>query len=119
MDENLHMVFYRNVMAAALDLAPDDAMEAVAREVIGFSMPGAGMAEFARKSMTIAKAGIYDLQLHHDEVIQPMLRHWRVFDRDDLGPRGEKAREELAAFLADLDRRARKFVERREAARSR
>jgi acyl-[acyl-carrier-protein] desaturase len=118
-DENLHMIFYRNLMSAALELAPDEAMEAIRDEVVGFSMPGAGMADFARSSMTIAKAGIYDLRLHHDEVVQPVLRHWRVFERTDLGPAGERAREELAAFLADVDARATRFVERRERAQVR
>src|SRR5207248_709120 len=53
-DENLHMVFYRNVMAAALDIDADEAMEAIRDEVIGFAMPGAGMADFARSSVVIA-----------------------------------------------------------------
>jgi acyl-[acyl-carrier-protein] desaturase len=118
-DENLHMVFYRNLMGAALDLAPDDAMEAIRDEVIGFAMPGSGMTDFARKSVVIAKAGIYDLRLHHDEVLMPVLRHWKVFERDGFGPRGEKAREDLAAFLTELDARASKFVERRERAAAR
>jgi acyl-[acyl-carrier-protein] desaturase len=113
-DENLHMVFYRNIMAAALDISPDVAMQAVRDEVVNFAMPGAGMADFTRNSVIIAKAGIYDLRLHHDEVIMPVLRHWRVFERTDLGPAGEQAREELAEFLADLDARATRFVERRE-----
>jgi acyl-[acyl-carrier-protein] desaturase len=117
-DENLHMVFYRNVLAAALDLAPDDAMEAVRDEVVGFVMPGSNMANFARASVTIAKAGIYDLRQHHDEVIAPVLRHWRIQERDDLGPRGEKAREELLAFVAELDTRATRFTEKRDQARA-
>jgi acyl-[acyl-carrier-protein] desaturase len=118
-DENLHMVFYRNIMAAALDVSPDEAMEAVRDEVVGFAMPGAGMADFTRSSVLIANAGIYDLRLHHDEVVMPVLRHWRVFDRDDLGPRGERAREELSAFLAELDARAERFVEKRDRTRAR
>ena len=28
-DENLHMIFYRNICAAALDLAPDQALTAI------------------------------------------------------------------------------------------
>jgi acyl-[acyl-carrier-protein] desaturase len=67
----------------------------------------------------IAKAGIYDLRLHHDEVIQPVLRFWKIFDRADFGPRGEKAREELAEFMVGLDAQATKFVDRREASRAR
>jgi acyl-[acyl-carrier-protein] desaturase len=118
-DENLHMVFYRNLMAAAFDVAPDLAMEAVTKEVVGFEMPGATMAGFRKNSMLIAKAGIYDLRLHHDEVVSPVLRAWKVFDRTDLGPAGEKAREELALFMAGLDAKAAQFVEKRERNRAR
>jgi acyl-[acyl-carrier-protein] desaturase len=118
-DENLHMVFYRNLMAAAFDIDPDLAMQAVTKEVVGFEMPGATMANFRRNSMLIAKAGIYDLRLHHDEVVSPVLRAWKVFDRTDLGPAGEKAREELAVFLEGLDAQATRFVESRERARAR
>jgi acyl-[acyl-carrier-protein] desaturase len=118
-DENLHMVFYRNLMSAAFDIAPDEAMEAIRDEAIGFAMPGQGMSNFLRNSVTIAKAGIYDLRLHHDEVIAPVLKFWRVFDRTDLGPVGEQARAELSAFLTELDLRAGQFVEKRELARER
>ena len=45
-------------------------------------------------------------------MIVPVLRHWKVFERTGLGPRGEAARDELAAFVADLDVKATKFVER-------
>ena len=61
-------------------------MRAVANEVINFEMPGANMANFRKNSTIIAKAGIYDLRLHHDEVVAPILRYWKVFDRTDLGP---------------------------------
>jgi len=118
-DENLHMVFYRNLMAAAFDVEPDLAMQAVTKEVTGFQMPGATMAGFRRNSMLIAKAGIYDLRLHHDEVVSPVLRAWRVFDRTDLGPAGEAARDALATFLEGLDAQATRFVESRERARAR
>jgi acyl-[acyl-carrier-protein] desaturase len=82
-------------------------------------MPGATMAGFRRNSMIIAKAGIYDLRLHHDDVIMPVLRHWDVFDRTDLGPEGEQARTELVAFLEALDAQATKFVDRRAENRAR
>jgi acyl-[acyl-carrier-protein] desaturase len=118
-DENLHMVFYRNLVAAALDIDPDATMRAVADEVINFEMPGATMAGFRRNSVLIAKAGIYDLRLHHDEVVSPILRHWKVFERTDFGPEGEKAREELAEFMAALDAQASRFVEGRERMRAR
>ncbi|MDX6280069.1 MAG: acyl-[acyl-carrier-protein] desaturase, partial [Kribbellaceae bacterium] len=97
-DENLHMIFYRNLVSAAFEIAPDETMAAVRDEVVGFQMPGATMPDFMRNSVTIAKAGIYDLRLHHDEVISPVLRFWKIFNRDDFGPQGEQAREELSAF---------------------
>jgi acyl-[acyl-carrier-protein] desaturase len=82
-------------------------------------MPGANMANFRKNSIIIAKAGIYDLRLHHDEVVSPILRTWKVFERTDLGPEGEKAREELAEFLVGLDAQATRFVESRERLRAR
>jgi len=119
LDENLHMVFYRNLVAAAFDIAPDETMAAVRDEVIGFQMPGANMPDFTRNSVAIAKAGIYDLRLHHDAVVQPVLKFWNVFDRTDLGPDGDKAREELVAFMGGLDSQATRFVEQREKMRAR
>ena len=118
-DENLHMIFYRNLVTAAFDIDPDETMKAVAHEVMHFEMPGANMANFRKNSTIIAKAGIYDLRLHHDEVVGPVLRAWRVFERTDLGPAGEKAREELAEFVTGLDAAATRFVESRERARAR
>ncbi|MBA2389908.1 MAG: acyl-ACP desaturase [Geodermatophilaceae bacterium] len=118
-DENLHMVFYRNIVAAALDRAPNEAMTAIANEVMNFSMPGANMAGFTRNAVTIAKAGIYDQRLHHDEVIMPILRHWDIFEREDLTGDGARARDELAGFMKDLDDQAARFVDRREEQRAR
>ena len=48
-----------------------------------------------------------------------MLKFWKVFDRDDFGPEGEKAREELSDFLVGLDAQASRFVEQRERMRAR
>ncbi|MEB3067945.1 acyl-ACP desaturase [[Mycobacterium] vasticus] len=111
-DENLHMVFYRNLTAAALEIAPDAAMAAIRDEVIGFTMPGATMPEFRENAVVIAKAGIYDRRIHHDHVVQPLLRFWRVFDRSDLGPEGEQARDDVARFVAALDEVAKRDEEK-------
>jgi acyl-[acyl-carrier-protein] desaturase len=118
-DENLHMVFYRNLVAAALDYAPDATMCAIRDEVIGFAMPGTGMPDFTRNAVRIAKAGIYDVRLHHDEVLLPVLRFWKVFTRGDLGAPGEQARADIAEFLEALDIQATRFVEKRERSRER
>ncbi|MGO4443133.1 acyl-ACP desaturase [Mycobacterium sp. 2YAF39] len=113
-DENLHMVFYRNLVDAAFDMAPNATMVAVAHEVINFQMPGSTMPGFADNALTIAKAGIYDLRSHLDDVVRPVLRFWRVFERDDLDGDGARARDELAAFLDLVEDKAAYFDRRRE-----
>jgi acyl-[acyl-carrier-protein] desaturase len=122
-DENLHMVFYRNLLGAAFELAPDQSMRAIVDVVKNFQMPGAGVENFGRKSVQIAVAGIYNLRIHKDEVLAPVLRNVRVFERTDLGPEGEAAREELAGIMDALENAAARFEEKvaarkaREAAR--
>jgi acyl-[acyl-carrier-protein] desaturase len=113
-DENLHMVFYRNLLAGAFELAPDEAMRAVCDVVTTFQMPGHGIENFTRKSVQIAMAGIYDLRIHHDEVVIPVLRNVGAMETTGLSAEGEKARDELAAFLVELDKQATRFTERRE-----
>jgi acyl-[acyl-carrier-protein] desaturase len=118
-DENLHMVFYRNLLGAAFDLAPNQAMRAVADVVTSFQMPGANIEGFGRKALSIALAGIYDLRQHRDEVLQPILRQWNVWDRAGLDAEGEKAREQLATQMQELENQAARFEEKREARRRR
>ena len=118
-DENLHMVFYRNLLDAAFQLAPDLAMRAVTDVVTTFQMPGHGIENFGRKAVQIAMAGIYDLRLHHDEVINPVLKKLKVLETPGLSGDGAKARDELGEFLAELDKSATKFTERRDAHQAR
>ena len=118
-DENLHMVFYRNLLAGAFELSPDQTMRAVVDVVRNFQMPGAGVENFGRKSVQMAVAGIYNLRIHRDEVLAPVLRNVRVFERTDLGPAGEQAREELAEIMDALDGAAARFEEKCEAKRAR
>jgi acyl-[acyl-carrier-protein] desaturase len=104
-DENLHMIFYRRLVSAALEIAPATLVTAIAREIQDFAMPGAGIPGFARKAAQIARAGIYNLRIHCDEIVLPLVRHWRLFERDGVdGP----ALDGLAAFLEQLDAAARR-----------
>jgi len=115
LDENLHMIFYRNIINAAYEIAPDETMRAVTDIVRDFAMPGHSIEGFGRKAMEIAVAGIYDLRQHIDDVVMPVLRYWKVFDRTDFGPEGEIARQELSDYLAGLEVQAERFEDRREA----
>ncbi|SCL24959.1 acyl-[acyl-carrier-protein] desaturase [Micromonospora rhizosphaerae] len=114
-DENLHMVFYRNLLGAAFELAPSQAMRAVADVLADFQMPGVGIEGFARKSVAIALAGIYDLRQHRDDVVVPVLRQWDVWNVTGLDADGEAAREQIGAHLDTLDRSASRFEEKRAA----
>jgi acyl-[acyl-carrier-protein] desaturase len=118
-DENLHMVFYRNLLAAAFELAPSQTMRAVADVVTDFQMPGNGIDGFARKSVAIALAGIYDLRQHRDEVLVPVLRQWDVWNVTGLDSDGDAARERIAAHLDEVERAASRFEEKRDARRAR
>ncbi|MFF2550803.1 acyl-ACP desaturase [Nocardia sp. NPDC058058] len=119
-DENLHMIFYRTVCGAALELAPDQAIEAIANVVCNFQMPGAGMPDFRRNGVLMAKHGVYDLRQHLEQVLQPVLQQWNLFHRNDFGPRGDEIRQRLADFIDDLrENRIPRFEEQRDRALAR
>jgi len=111
-DENLHMVFYRDILRAALQIEPSAAVRAIVDEILAFQMPGSGIPGFLRKAADIAKAGIYDLRVHRDEILQPILRYWGVFELTGLDAAAEDARHRLAEHLDKLDAAAKRFEER-------
>jgi acyl-[acyl-carrier-protein] desaturase len=114
MDENLHMLFYRNLLAAAIELEPNAAMRAITDVVTNFQMPGAGMPGWGRKSVQIALAGIYDLQLHLEDVVMPVLRAWNIFSLETLSGDGQAARDELALWLEKAKSDVDSFAQKRE-----
>lgn len=118
-DENLHMLFYRNLLGAAFEVAPSQTMRAVADVLADFQMPGNGIEGFGRKSVAIALAGIYDLRQHRDEVVLPVLRQWDIFEVSGLDSDGEAAREQIAAHIDGLELAAARFEEKRDARRAR
>ena len=102
-DENLHMVFYRDILGAALKIQPSRAVQAIVAEVLAFEMPGNGIPGFLRKAAAIAKAGIYDIRIHRDEVLLPIIQHWRIFELTGLDAAAEDARRRLAEHLDKLE----------------
>ena len=115
-DENLHMVFYRDLCAAALEADPGAMLTAVADELETFSMPGSGAPQFRRRAAVVARAGIYDLKVHRQDIVEPLLRYWSVFELTDLPSAAERARDRIASFCAALDQRIARATSR-EAAR--
>lgn len=113
LDENFHMLFYRNLAGAALDIAPNQMMQAIRDEVFSFEMPGANIENFQIRALQIANAGIYDLRRHLSEVVMPVLNKWKIFERDDFTGYGSVARDELASFLKALEIDAKRFEDKR------
>ncbi len=110
-DENLHMIFYRDVSAAGLDIAPNQAIASVHRILRNFRMPGFTVPEFRRKAVIIAVGGVYDPRIHLNEVVLPVLRNWRIFDREDFSGEGARMRDDLALLVTELEEASDKFDE--------
>ena len=103
LDENLHYAFYRDVACAAIELDPSAMVLAMKRQVLGFAMPGFELRGFRERAITIAAAGIYDLRIHHDQVLCPvLLRQWRLRELRGLNDEAERAREAVLTFLESL-----------------
>lgn len=111
-DENLHHVFYRSLVSAAIEHDPDAMLEAIAYEVEHFQMPGTGIPGFMRGAAVVARAGIYNARVHRDDVLAPLLRYWNVWDLEGLSPRGETARERIRAVIDALDKAVIRFESR-------
>jgi hypothetical protein len=77
-------------------------------------MPGTGIPDFSRHARTIAQAGVYDFQVHHDQILVPvLLRQWNIDRLHGLKATAERARERLLAHVDRVGRVARRLVERR------
>jgi acyl-[acyl-carrier protein] desaturase len=116
-DENLHQLFYRDLAAAAIEVDPDGMVVAMEHQVRTFSMPGTGIPGFTEHAKRIAAAGIYDLTVHHEQILVPVvMRQWNVEAIEGLTQIGEEARDRLIKRMASSEKVARRLSERRESA---
>jgi acyl-[acyl-carrier-protein] desaturase len=100
-DENLHYLFYRDLTSAAIELDPSSTVLGIERAVRTFSMPGLGIPNFDAMSREVAKAGIYDLLIHHDQILEPVImRHWKLMELTGLSDEAEAARESIIKRMA-------------------
>jgi acyl-[acyl-carrier-protein] desaturase len=108
-DENLHMIFYRDVSAAGFDIAPNQAMTSLHRVLRNFKMPGYTVPEFRRKAVIIAVGGVYDPRIHLDDVVKPVLKKWRIFEREDFTGEAAAMRDDLGKLIEELEETCEKF----------
>ncbi|MFJ3818132.1 acyl-ACP desaturase [Streptomyces sp. NPDC090056] len=118
-DENLHMVFYRSLCADLLDLAPEEFTVAFADVVCGFTMPGHNIPGFQARATRIAAAGIYDLSIHHHQVLLPLLRTLGVMERTGLRPHGEESLDRIGQHLEALTGKEKRLAELQDRMRQR
>jgi acyl-[acyl-carrier-protein] desaturase len=111
-DENLHYVFYRDMAVQAIEMNPSAMVEAMHRQITNFAMPGAGIPGFREKAKAMASAGIYNLRIHLDQVLRPVLdNHWRLADIEGLSDEAKQKREDIYTHLERLDRVAARLGE--------
>jgi acyl-[acyl-carrier-protein] desaturase len=111
-DENHHFVFYKGVMAAMLQNAPAIALEGIYQTLRNFQMPGVGIPGFLRRSIDIARAGVYNLRIHHDRVVMPLLEGWSIASLRGLTARAAELQEKLMELPASILRKAERFEAR-------
>jgi acyl-[acyl-carrier-protein] desaturase len=115
-DENLHYIFYRDLVSDAIAVDPSAVVLAVDRQVRDFEMPGTGIHNFTARAASIARAGIYDLALHHDQVLVPVVvRHWKLEELEGLSAEAEEARTRVLHYMSRLEKVARRQADRRHA----
>jgi acyl-[acyl-carrier-protein] desaturase len=114
LDENLHHLFYRDLVSAAIEIDPSTMVRAIESQVVGFAMPGEGIPNFNQHAAAIAKAGIYDLAIHHEQILAPIVqRHWAVESLEGLDAEAEQARERLVKRLEKSARVAQRLSDRK------
>lgn len=113
-DENLHQLFYRDLATAAVEADPNTMMIAMEKQVRSFAMPGTGIPDFDRHAALIAQAGIYDLQIHHEQILAPVvLRQWDAANISGLSGDGAQAQEKLMKRMAQSERVAKRYADKR------
>lgn len=115
-DENLHYLFYRDLTSAAIEIDPSSVVCAIERQVREFEMPGTGIIGFASHAKAIAAAEIYNLELHHDQILQPVvMRHWGLEKLTGLTPEAEQARERVIHQIGRIGKLAQRLTDRAKA----
>jgi len=112
-DENFHFLFYRDLTSAALEIAPSLVLPAIERQVREFEMPGTGIPGFKHHADAIAKAGLYNLAQHHDQILEPVVvKWWKIEKLQGLTSEAEIAREAVLRQIQRIGKVARRLADR-------
>ncbi len=111
-DENHHFLFYRGVAAALLEQEPESMLEAMHRVFSKFAMPGTVIPGFVRRAVDMARVGVYNLRIHHDRVLLPLIRDWGIENLTGLSSRARELQQKVMDLPATVLRRAEVFERR-------
>ncbi len=111
-DENHHFMFYRGAITAMLRENPSLVLPEIYRVLSNFEMPGVGMPKYMRRALTMAKAGVYNMRIHHDRVLVPLLRDWKIESLTGLNVKAQQMQEKILAVPALANLQAEKFEQR-------
>ena len=111
-DENHHFLFYKGVMKKMLDEFPDSALEGIWNTFSNFQMPGTGIPGYLRRSIDIAKAGVYNMRVHHDNVVTPLISQWGIDKLSGLSTKAAELQERILALPAEIIEKAERFEAR-------
>ena len=70
------------------------------------------MPNFMRRSIAVAKPGVYNLRIHHDRVLIPLIRDWNIENLTGLTPAAAQLQEKIMQLPAQVLRRAEVFEKR-------
>ncbi|MDG1988779.1 MAG: acyl-ACP desaturase, partial [Acidimicrobiales bacterium] len=87
-------------------------LNAIHQVLANFQMPGTGIPNFNRRAVAIARAGIYNLRIHAEQVVQPLLRHWRIDAIEGLDARASELQEKILSIPDTLIAQAEAFEAR-------
>jgi acyl-[acyl-carrier-protein] desaturase len=88
---------------------------AMEKQTTDFAMPGLGIPGFNDHAKAIADAGIYDLAIHHDQILQPVImRDWALESIEGLSPEAEEARARLVKYIGRVGKVGARIAARRE-----
>lgn len=111
-DENYHYIFYKGIVTAMLKHDPSACLLSMKKVYENFAMPGTVVPRYRRRAAMAARAEIYDLRIHAEKIISPVLREWKIDTIEDLSPEADQAREDLLAMPGALVERAEKLEAR-------
>lgn len=106
-DERHHHSFYAGLAHKAMHDDPDTMTIALARQLIGFEMPGVSIPGYMRHAANIARSGIYGLREFRHNVLQPTMERIGYDDvrPETLSKKAQLARLAIGRYVENIDGR--------------